>query len=111
MRRSILLCSMLAAVLVTAPAAHAKQGLRGIGHIVVIYEEHHSFDNLYGGWEKVDGVKGQAGTQVNQAGQPYTCLMQNDVNLPAPPLSIRCTDTTTSTAFNSHSPNAPFLID
>ena len=24
-------------------------GLSGIGHIVVIYEENHSFDNLYGG--------------------------------------------------------------
>ena len=26
-----------------------------IQHIVVIYEENHSFDNLYGGWEGVNG--------------------------------------------------------
>ncbi len=30
--------------------------LRTIGHIVVIYEENHSFDNLYGGWEGVRGL-------------------------------------------------------
>ena len=27
-----------------------------INHIVVIYEENHSFDNLYGGWEGVNGL-------------------------------------------------------
>src|SRR4029079_13462016 len=41
----------------------------------------------------------------------YTCLLQNDVNLTSPPLSARCTDTTTSKAFSSHFFNEPFLID
>ena len=27
----------------------------GYKHLVVIYEENHSFDNLYGGWGTVDG--------------------------------------------------------
>jgi acid phosphatase len=101
------------ALLVPSGVAQAKKRdpLDRMRHIVVIYEENHSFDNLYGGWAKVDGVKGQKGTQVNQAGQPYQCLAQNDVNLTAPPLSVRCTDTTTGTAFNSHFLNAPFLID
>jgi phospholipase C len=27
-----------------------------VSHVVVIYQENHSFDNLYGGWERVDGV-------------------------------------------------------
>ena len=27
----------------------------GYKHLVVIYEENHSFDNLYGGWGRVDG--------------------------------------------------------
>ena len=31
--------------------------LRKIRHFVVIYEENHSFDNLYGGWERVDGLR------------------------------------------------------
>jgi phospholipase C len=43
-----------------------------IGHIVVIYEENHSFDNLYGRWERVDGLS-QADaahtTQVSQASE------------------------------------------
>ena len=30
--------------------------LEKINHIVVIYEENHSFDNLYGGWEGVNGL-------------------------------------------------------
>src|SRR5919201_5647858 len=33
----------------------ATQKLAKIKHIVVIYEENHSFDNLYGGWEGVNG--------------------------------------------------------
>src|SRR3954468_2233581 len=105
MRRSILLCSTLAGVLLTAPAAHAKQGLRGIDHIVVIYEENHSFDNLYGGWEKVDGLKRVP--QINQAGAAYKCLRQNDVNLTSPPPTATCP----GEAFASHFPNAPFKIE
>src|SRR4051794_29978114 len=57
------------------------QELARVKHVVVIYEENHSFDNLYGGWEGVNGLsKATAAqkTQVNQAGAgtPYTCLMQ-----------------------------------
>src|SRR6478736_5559224 len=60
----------------------------GYKHLVVIYEENHSFDNLYGGWGPVNGqhVEGLAAadpahtTQVAQDGTPYTCLPQNDVN-------------------------------
>jgi len=46
-------CALLAA---TAMAGSATPGnanrekLSKINHIVVIYEENHSFDNLYGGW-------------------------------------------------------------
>jgi phospholipase C len=92
-----------------------RSGLKGVGHIVVIYEENHSFDNLYGGWEGVNGVaKADAAhtTQVNQSGAPFSCLPQRDVNLTAPdPLSVTCTDTTTLTPFVSHFANAPFKID
>ena len=92
----------------------ARQALSKIKHVVVIYEENHSFDNLYGGWE---GVNGRASapaartTQVNQAGTPYTCLLQVDVNLASPPQPADCTDTTTGSAFTSHFRNAPFTID
>jgi acid phosphatase len=84
----------------------------GPGHIVVIYEENHSFDNLYGGWEGVNGVADADAAhtqQVSQAGTPLTCLLQNDVNLTSPPLTPTCTDATTGTP--SHFANAPFRID
>jgi len=91
---------------------HHGKGLRGVQRIVVIYEENHSFDNLYGGWEGVNGLRradpGHT-TQVNQAGTPFTCLLQNDVNLATPPLSATCQDMTT--AFDSHFTNDPFTID
>jgi acid phosphatase len=103
-----------ASVGLASPKATGADQLQKINHIVVIYEENHSFDNLYGGWE---GVRGRSSadsahtTQINEAGAPYTCLLQNDVNLAAPPQSPTCTDTTTGTSFTSHFSNAPFLID
>src|SRR3954451_18351867 len=88
--------------------------LATVNHIVVIYQENHSFDNLYGGGEAVRG-RSQADPahtkQVSQAGTPYNCLPQNDVNLTSPPLPATCTDTTTGTSFASAFQNAPFSID
>jgi acid phosphatase len=98
--------------------AHHGHGSRGhdkaVKRIVVIYEENHSFDNLYGGWEGVNGLANADAahtTQVNQAGTPYTCLLQNDVNLTSPPLAATCHDATVTPAFDSAFPNAPFKID
>lgn len=92
----------------------AAQRFAKIKRVVVIYEENHSFDNLYGGWEGVNGLANATAaekTQLNQAGTPFTCLMQIDVNLTSPPLGTECTDTTTGTSFTSHFTNAPFAID
>jgi phospholipase C len=85
-----------------------------INHIVVIYQENHSFDNLYGTWEGVNGLSraDSANTvQIGQGGSPYTCLKQNDVNLATPPQPATCTDTTTATPFSSNFLNQPFNID
>jgi phospholipase C len=85
-----------AALAPTQAIAHSRpEGLRAINHIVVIYDENHSFDNLYGGWEEVNGLsqaKPANVLQVGQDGSVLPSLPQNDVNLP------------TST------PNAPFDI-
>jgi acid phosphatase len=111
------LVSLLALSAVPAAGSESDQGqsqLSKINHIVVIYEENHSFDNLYGGWEGVNGrrdAKRASTLQVNQSGTPYRCLLQNDVNLTSPPLSARCTDTTTGTTFVSDFRNAPFAIE
>jgi acid phosphatase len=93
-------------------AVTALQKLDRVKHIVVIYEENHSFDNLFGSWEGVNGLSNAPAakkTQVNEAGTPYTCLLQDDVNLAA--LPSRCTDSTTGTTFTSHFTNNPFTID
>jgi phospholipase C len=86
----------------------------GYKHLVVIYEENHSFDNLYASWGRVGrGVVDGGGsvTQVAQDGTAYTCLLQNDVNLTSPtPLATRCTDAAHGVAA-SHFTNATFKID
>ncbi|HET8755343.1 MAG TPA: alkaline phosphatase family protein [Solirubrobacteraceae bacterium] len=116
--RSLLRRGPLAALAVTAllapPAGahghHDGNRLDKIRHFVVIYQENHSFDNLYGGWEGVDGISRAPAartTQVSQAGMPFRCLLQNDVNLTSPPLAPTCTATPPA----SHFFNAPFRID
>jgi acid phosphatase len=118
MGRKLAFAAMMAAALALPATAQAKHGghahkMHRVKHIVVIYEENHSFDNLYGGWEGVDGLKDADKahtTQISQGGQPFECLLQNDVNLASPPLSPTCTNTT-GAAFQSHFGNTPFMID
>jgi acid phosphatase len=89
--------------------------LARVKHLVVIYEENHSFDNLYGGWEGVNGRANATAaqkTQVDQNGKPYACLLQLDVNLAAvQPQSCSDTNPATGAAFTSAFTNAPFKID
>ena len=102
LRRALTLAIGGLTVLATGPViagVQAKENpLASFSHIVVIYEENHSFDNLYGGWEGVNGRANATATQSTQLKQggvtPYACLPQNDVNLPA------CI-----------APNAPFSIE
>src|SRR5262245_43345162 len=83
-------------------------GFKDYKHVVVNYQENHSFDNLYGHWGDVgrDRINGTADAdpahtlQVRQDGQTvYGCLLQNDVNLTSPsPQSTSCTDKTGAVA-------------
>jgi phospholipase C len=84
--------SLLSVTLLTAAPVAAKPDKGPLGnyqHLVVIYEENHSFDNLYGLWGDVGGdhLDGLADrdaahtTQIAQNGAAYTCLKQLDVNL------------------------------
>ena len=97
---------------VEAAASDRSDKLMKINHFVVIYQENHSFDNLYGGWEGVNGranaTDGQK-TQVNQSGAAYTCLKQDDPNLTSPPMTSTCHDVANS--IDSAFANAPFNID
>jgi phospholipase C len=116
------ICAAMAAAgrsqsLFTAARSDATEDSRDsklakIQHLVVIYQENHSFDNLYGGWEGVNGRPNADSAhtiQVGQAGAPYTCLLQNDFSLTSPPLPADCLDATAM--FASHFPNVPFQID
>ena len=109
-----------------------EKKLQEIKHIVVIYEENHSFDNLYGGWEGVNGLGGADTAHTQQVAQtgpstfttPFQCLYMDDVNLqaqstanPTAPLTATCPSSTTQdtttpgSPFPSHFTNAPFTID
>ena len=122
--RSRVVVSLVASVLATLTlaagavpvgvASPSSDKLGKIGHIVVIYEENHSFDNLYGGWEGVNGLANAdvAHTkQVAQNGTPYKCLKQNDANLTSPPLAADACSVAGGDAFDSHFPNTYFTID
>jgi acid phosphatase len=93
-------------------AGHLPQGYT---NLVVIYEENHSFDNLWGSWgrvgpDTVDGSAHHSVRQVAQDGTAYTCLLQVDVNLASPPQPGTCTDPArgvAASAFRNHT----FTID
>ena len=133
-RSSKVLITIVAALALTlAPMASASAANTGpLGtykHIVIIYEENHSFDNLYGNWGSVDGqhVVGRADadaahtTQVAWDGTPYACILQKDVNLTTPPLAASTTPDCSAASvtledgsvlpFASHFGNAPYNID
>jgi len=79
-------------------------------HLVVIYEENHSFDNLYGGWgsvngQPVDGIGGPGysahATQVDQSSAPINCLFQNDADLGTTSQSFKWLDGTSHPGLQS----------
>ena len=117
---AVTLAALVPATSAAAKGSHDHGGPRVVGdftHLVVIYEENHSFDNLYGSWgrvghDRVDGLPTapRARTaQVAQDGTRYRCLPQDDVNLTSPPLAATCADTAHGIA--SAFRNAPFTID
>ncbi|MCU1367806.1 MAG: acid phosphatase [Ilumatobacteraceae bacterium] len=114
--------AVLAAAAGTVPAtaiagtveAGPATGLNAVQHIVVIYEENHSFDNLFGSWPGVNGLSSADAAhtvQVGVNGRPLACLPQNDANLSTPPLAAKCTDSSTTPSTTSAFVNAPFTID
>jgi acid phosphatase len=92
----------VAAILLIAASAYKKatpaSGIEKVNHVVVIYMENHSFDNLYGQFEGADGLdkaKSKNVIQLDALGQPYTTL---------PPVPR-------STVFPTNLPNNYFNID
>lgn len=81
--------------LAASPAANV-QDLDKLHHLVVIYLENHSFDNLYGEFPGANGLSnaGDHATQLDRSGQPYPTL-------PRPP----------GKAFPATLKNGPFSIE
>jgi len=80
-----LLCLPALAGGAPAPGANIDSGLRRIEHIVVIYAENRSFDNLYGLFPGADGIAQatpSSWTQTDHDGQPLPHLppVWNDKN-------------------------------
>ena len=94
-------CGFLA---VGAQAASIDDTLARIRHIVVIYGENRSFDNLYGLFPGADGVE--------QAGADARTQRDRDGSvLPMLPPVWNATGTGFDPRFGSKLPNAPFRID
>src|SRR3984957_8554141 len=81
MKRRPKLLGLAAALFLAAPALAQEPtkpvaGLERINHIIVIYLENRSFDQLYGLFPGADGIDnaGAAGTQVDKDGKPYDKL-------------------------------------
>jgi len=67
-----------------------------VQHLVVIYLENHSFDNLYGEFPGADGLSNAGATerQVDASGTPFSTLPQ-----------------VSGSPFPTTLPNAPFAIE
>jgi phospholipase C len=102
MKRAGLAAMVLAAAL--APA-RADEGLGKIGHIVVIYLENRSFDNLYGLFPGAEGLSDltKIPPQVDKDGKPYETLPPvNYVGLKGVKIDER---------FPKNLPNKPYRAD
>src|SRR5690242_13361354 len=79
-----------------APGRAGDPGLRQLDHIVVIYLENRSFDNLYGEFAGANGLAAASAAplQVDATGTPFATL-------PAIPSSL----------FPTNLSNAPFSIE
>jgi acid phosphatase len=83
-------------------ARPAQPGDVPIDHLIIFYQENHTFDNLYGQFPGANGLdKPSAGIeQVNEEGKPYKTLPQPLKHGKKP-----------DKRFPADLPNAPFLIN
>jgi len=107
MRMRSLLSRLAAAVALFAGMSEAGSaaGLGDINHIIVIYLENRTFDNLYGAFPGADGRAnaGASATQVDRDGKPYAKLPQPVDTNQKPPAP--------DPHFPADLPNQPFQIE
>lgn len=119
-RRAVLALLFSVAADVAPCAGATPERVADFEKIVVIVQENHSFDNLFGKWGDVGGqpvndlrFAASAAPQIRADATPYECLPQNDVNLTAPaPLPVLCVEKSVAGApLPGAFPNRPFEID
>jgi phospholipase C len=101
-----LMCLLVAAgLLAGCDNGNATSGVHKLNHLVVIYLENHSFDNLYGSFAGAEGLGAPAATamkQVDLSGQVYATLPQ--------PMDTSQKPAVADPRFPATMPNAPFDI-
>src|SRR5437868_7056769 len=105
LRPSAWVAAFVSALLGGHPAsAQMSEAKLAIGHIVIIFEENRSFDNLFGLFPGANGLSqaGDAAVQVDRDGKPYEFL---------PPVRITYPQAKIDDRFPAQLPNAPFPID
>jgi phospholipase C len=74
----------------TTETIAATTGINKVNHVIVIYMENHSFDNLYGEFPGANGLSNATSTQIQMdtaTGQPYAYLPWSDTSFhPTPSL-------------------------
>jgi len=93
--------ALLAGCAAQAPAPPATQAMQRIGHVVVVFAENHSFDNLYGLFPGADGIASATAAQKTQLDHDGTPLKE---------LIVFGPDGQPDARF-PRLPNAPFRID
>ncbi len=103
--RHVLLATIATLAIGGAAQAEVPPPLAKIGHILVVFEENRSFDNMFGTFPGADGLNNAvfAAPQVDREGRAYTVLPQPiDGNLKPPAPDPR---------FPANLPNRPFLVE
>jgi phospholipase C len=106
-----LICSTSAALscFLFPTVSDAQQALDRVSHILVIYLENRSFDNLFGEFPGVDGIAhaGDRATQTDRNGQAYKALPSSiaPFNVADNPMHLRAVEALIGM------PNKPFAID
>jgi acid phosphatase len=107
-------CLGLAPATASARSQDQSRPLHRVRHLVVLYLENHSFDNLYGTFPGANGLRQAPASHTRQVdfdGTPLKCLPQDDPHLTSPPLPADVCSTAKGDPFDSHFRNAPFPID
>jgi acid phosphatase len=100
---AVAITTLFATPVLAQPASNDP--LAKIGHIVVIFEENHSFDNFFGKFPGANGLAnaGDKAIQIGPDDKPYKVLPAAiNTNLKPPPEDQR---------FPAQLPNRPFQID